>query len=142
MEIASSSMSLKYITSHLMVAVDSRGTPVVIGTWPDAEPHSWTGLKASDLLLLAAASCSTYDVAEILNKQREPLESLEVRCTGEQETKPPHRFINIHLHYTFKGALNPEKVKRAIRLSEEKYCSVINTLREAVSIHSDFEIRP
>jgi putative redox protein len=123
-----------------MAAIDSRGTPLVIGTWPDAEPRSWTGLKASDLLLLAAASCSTYDVAEILNKQREPLESLEVRCTGEQESKPPHRFINIHLHYILKGALNPDKVKRAIRLSEDKYCSVTNTLRGAVAISSDFEI--
>lgn len=135
----SSSISIKWITSHLMAGIDSRGTPIVIGTWPEQDPQ-WTGIKASDLLLMAAASCSTYDVASILNKQREPLESLECRCTGEQEPDPPHRFIRIHLHFILRGALKPEKVARAIELSENKYCSVINTLKPAVEILCDFEI--
>jgi putative redox protein len=133
------SVQLKWITSNLMTGADSRGTPIVIGTWPEQETQ-WSGMKPSDLLLLAAASCSTYDIASILRKQREPLESLEVRCSGEQEEDPPYCFIKIHLHYSFKGKISPEKVKKAIRLSEEKYCSVTNTLRKAVEITSGFEI--
>jgi putative redox protein len=46
------------------------------------------------------------------------------------------------LHYVFYGELNPDKVARAIALSEEKYCSVTNTLRAAVEITSDFAIEP
>ena len=133
------SVSIKWVTSHLMTAIDSRGTPLVIGTWPEKQPQ-WTGLKASDLLLLAAASCATWDVTNILNKQRAALESLEVCCTGEQESDPPYKFTHIHLYYMFKGALKPEKVARAIQLSEDKYCSVTNTLKQAVTITSDFEI--
>lgn len=139
METLACSVSIKWVTSHLMTAADSRGTPLVIGTWPEQQPQ-WTGLKASDLLLLAAASCATWDVTSILNKQREPLVSLEVCCTGEQESAPPHKFTHIHLHYMFKGALKAEKVARAIQLSEEKYCSVTNTLKQSVRITSDFEI--
>ena len=30
----------------------------------------------------------------------------------------------IHLHYKIYGKVNEEKVKRAIELSQEKYCSV------------------
>lgn len=134
-----STVSIKWITSHLMAGIDSRGTPIVIGTWPEQETQ-WTGMKASDLLLMAAASCSTYDVASILNKQRQPLESLECQCTGEQEKDPPHRFIRLHLHYIVKGAITPERITRAIQLSEEKYCSVINTLRPGVEIKCDFDI--
>jgi putative redox protein len=134
-----STVSIKWITSHLMAGIDSRGTPIVIGTWPEQETQ-WTGMKASDLLLMAAASCSTYDVASILNKQREPLESLECRCTGEQEVDPPHRFLRMHLHFLVKGAVKPERIKRAIALSEEKYCSVINTLRPGVEIICDYEL--
>ena len=122
-----------------MAGVDSRGTPAVIGIWPEHEPL-WRGLKASDMLLMSAAACSTYDVVNILRKQREPLESLEVFCTGEQESEPPKRFTHIHLHYQFKGDLDQEKVKKAINLSEEKYCTVLNTLKGSVEITSDWKI--
>jgi putative redox protein len=138
---SSSTVNIKWIasTSTTMVGVDSRGTPTVIEVWPDHEPQ-WRGLKASDLLLMSAASCSAYDVITILRKQREPLEGLEVFCTGEQDSEPSSRFTHIHLTYQFKGDINPEKVKRAIQLSEEKYCSVIKTLRGRVDITSDYVI--
>ena len=138
---SSSTINIKWIksTKTLMAGVDSRGTPAVIGVWPEHEPL-WRGLKASDMLLMSAAACSTYDVVNILIKQREPLESLEVLCTGEQENEPPKRFTHIHLHYQFRGDLDQEKVKKAIHLSQDKYCTVLNTLRGSVEITSDWEI--
>jgi putative redox protein len=122
-----------------MVGVDSFGHPLVMGSWPEKEPE-WAALKPSDLLLLAAASCSAYDVVLILSKQREPLEGLEVQCTGEQRPDPPYNFTHIHLHYIVRGAVDEKKLKRAIQLSEEKYCSVINTLKPTVEISSDYEL--
>lgn len=59
---------------------------------------------------------------------------------GEQETEPPYQFVILHLHYVITGQVNPEKLARAIQLSEEKYCSVIATLRPSVTISSDYEI--
>lgn len=132
-------VKVRWIESNMMLGADSRGTPLAIGTWPEQVPQ-WSGMKASDLLLLAAASCSTYDVASILNNQREPLLSIETICTGLQQTDPPYKFTQIHLHYVVKGNVNPERLSRAIQLSEEKYCSVTNTLRGSVAITSDFEI--
>ena len=133
-------VAIKWIDSQLMVGVDSFGHPLIGGSWPEKEPE-WAGLKPSDLLLLSAASCSCYDVVMILTKQREPLEGLEVTCSGEQASEAPYQFTSLHLHYIVKGkGLNPKKVERAIRLSEDKYCSVINTLKPTVEITSDFEI--
>lgn len=133
-------VAVKWVDSQLMTGVDSFGHPLVIGSWPEKEPE-WAGLKPSDLLLLSAASCSAYDVVMILTRQREPLEGLEVSCTGQQQPEPPYTFTRIHLHYRVQGAaLNPKKVERAIHLSEEKYCSVINTLKPTVEITSDFEL--
>jgi putative redox protein len=137
----SGSVWIKWIGSNMMTGFDSRGTPLVIGRWPERDPES-LGLKASDLLLLAAASCSTYDIVTILTKQREPLENVEVICTADQQKEPPFKFTHIHLHYRLTGNINPEKAERAIQLSEEKYCSVTNTLRGNVEISSDFEIVP
>lgn len=133
-------VTLKWIESQLMVGADSFGRPLVIGWQRDQQPE-WTGLKPSDLLLLAAASCASYDIVSILTKQREPLAGLEVTCTGEQKAEPPYNFTSIHLHYVAKGAVNPDKLMRAISLSEDKYCSVTNTLKASVTITSDFEIK-
>jgi putative redox protein len=132
-------VTIKWIESTFMSGADSNGRPLNIG-WSRQRQPEWTGVKPSDLLLLAAASCSTYDVVDILTKQREPLDDLEVICTGEQLPEPPYAFTCIHLHYKVKGAVNPNKLARAIQLSEEKYCSVINTLKPTVRITSSSEI--
>lgn len=131
---------LRWIDGKLMSGTDSNGHSIVIGRNPDGE--GFLGMKPSDLLLLAAASCAAYDVIEILTKQREPLRDLRVECCGQQESEPPYTFTDIHLHYVVQGQVNPEKLRRAIQLSENKYCSVIATLRPGVPVHSDFVIQP
>jgi len=140
-ETPSSTVNVQWIqsTDLLMAGVDSRGTPVVIGITEDDDPL-WRGLKASDMLLMSAASCSAYDVVVILKKRKEPLESLEVICSGQRADEPPRKFTHIHLKYVFKGQLAPESVEKAIQLSEDKYCSVINTLKGSVVITSEYEI--
>jgi putative redox protein len=135
---ATSTVTVKWIDGNMMTGMDSNHVPIVIGGFTGAV--KWQGVKPSDLLLLAAASCSTSDVATILIKQREPLEKLEVICTGEQETEPPYQFVTLHLHYMIHGQINPEKLARAIYLSEEKYCSVLATIRSSVTLSSDYEI--
>jgi len=139
METVSSTVAVKWVEGTLMTGMDSRSRPIVIGG-TNNQDLTWLGVKASDLLLLAAASCSTYDVITILTKQKEPFENLDIVCTGEQMKDAPYRFTAIHLHYIVKGNVNPDKLARAITLSEEKYCSVISTLKSGVTITSDFEI--
>ncbi len=139
METVKGTVNLKWAGARMMLGVDSRGAAIPIGFNRDADPP-WSAVKPSDLLLLAAASCSAYDILEILQKQREPLEGLDVLCTGEQITEQPYQFVTVHLKYIIKGAVNPQKAERAIQLSEEKYCSVLATLRPSVKLSSEYEI--
>jgi putative redox protein len=134
-------ITVRWVESHMMVSSDSNGHSIVIGPSPDPE-FEWVGVKPSDLLLMAAASCSAYDVVEILIKQREPLQDLKVICQGDQLPDPPNTFTHIHLHYVVRGIVKPEKLEKAIHLSEDKYCSVISTLRSSVEVSSDYEIVP
>jgi putative redox protein len=134
-------ITLRWIEDKMMAVSDSNGHSIVVGRSPDPQ-YQWVGVKPSDLLLMAVASCSAYDVVEILTKQREPLNDLKITCSGDQMSDPPYTFTCIHLHYQVSGAVNPERLERAIRLSEDKYCSVISTLRPGVPITSDFEITP
>ena len=58
-----------------------------------------------------------------------------------QDEDPPWRFRKIHIHYQVIGKeIDPEKVRKAILLSEEKYCSVYATLKDVLEITHDFEI--
>lgn len=130
---------MKWVESRLMVGTDSNNHSIVIGR-TQGENHG-QGVKPAELLLMSAASCSGYDVVEILEKQRQPLRDMEIICSGTQMKDPPYSFTEIHLHYIVYGDLDREKVARAIQLSQEKYCSVIATLRPSIPVTYNFEIR-
>lgn len=133
-------VTIRWVERTLMVGTDSTGHSIVIGRSPEKQ-DTFLGMKPSDLLLLSVAACTAYDVLEILSKQREPLEDLKIFCSGEQKSDPPYTFTKIHLQYQVKGNVDKTKLERAISLSEEKYCSVINTLQQGVPISSEYEIQ-
>jgi len=124
----------------MFVGVDSRGVPLVIGIAGQPEPK-WMGAKASDLLLLGIATCSGVDVTGILEKQRQAVVDLEIKVTGEQEQSPPWKFTRVQIEYVIRGKnLKEPLVKQAIELSEEKYCSVLATIRPTVEIHTHYRL--
>ena len=142
-----SNVALKWsgADSKLFVARDSFGHIVVAGSWPNDENEEWQEWKAakpSDLLLISLASCSAHDVVMILGRQRESLTNLYIEVSSEQATEPPYQFIKIHLHYVVSGDnLNEKKVAHAIKLSEEKYCSVAATIRGVAELSHSYEIK-
>ena len=128
--------TVKWIEGKQFIGVDSTHHSVVLST-----PDEGIGVKPSDLLLIAVASCSAVDVVEILAKKRMTLTHLEISSTGEQDQDPPWTYRKIHMHYKIGGKNLTEKaVAQAIQLSEEKYCSVAATIRATAQIITDFEI--
>ncbi|MCU0354310.1 MAG: OsmC family protein [Cytophagales bacterium] len=99
------------------------------------------GFRPMQLLLAAIGGCSTIDIVSILQKQRQPLEDISITVDGEREPNvEPSLFQTIHVHYVLKGDLDEEKVRRAVDLSMQKYCSVAKTLEKTAHITYDFEI--
>ena len=99
------------------------------------------GVKPSDMLAMALIGCSSVDVVEILQKQRQDLRELKVSAESTQDDDPPWRFRKIHIHYQAVGKdIDLEKFGKAIKISEEKYCSVYATLRDAIEITHDYEV--
>ena len=99
------------------------------------------GVSASDLLPMSLIGCASHDIVSILEKQRQQLHALKVTADATQDDDPPWRFRKIHIHYQVTGkGIDAEKVRKAILLSEENYCSVYATLRDAIEITHDFEI--
>jgi len=73
---------------------------------------------------------------------KQNVKTYTVEATAERRESPPPRiFTKIHLNYVVKGPkITPEVVKKAIHLSEEKYCSVGGMLKKAVEITSSYEV--
>lgn len=94
-----------------------------------------------ELLLLAAATCSASDVVIILQKQRVKMAALDIAVRGTRRDTEPRRFTAIAFHFTVRGEGADEvKVRRAIDLSIEKYCSVIASLAPDIPISYDVTI--
>lgn len=99
------------------------------------------GISPMQLLLAGIGGCSTIDIVGILEKQRQPLEDISVEVDGDrQKTGTYSEFKTIHLEYTLKGDLDPQKVERAINLSIDKYCSVSKALEKTSKITHSFTI--
>jgi putative redox protein len=98
------------------------------------------GATPMELLALSLAGCTSMDVVSILVKMRQPLEAFRVEVRGEKAEEHPKRFTSLEVVYHLKGALDEQKVRRAIELSETKYCSVEATLRPSLPITSRFVI--
>ncbi|RLF74793.1 OsmC family peroxiredoxin [Thermococci archaeon] len=81
------------------------------------------GISPMKLLLLSVAGCTAYDVVMILQKMREPVKGLEVEISGERREEHPRIYKRINLHYRIHGDVDEEKAERAIKLSQDKYCS-------------------
>jgi putative redox protein len=99
-----------------------------------------SGVKPKPLVLTALAGCTGMDVVSILQKMREPLSWFNVRVVGEVADEHPKRYVGTRIIYEFKAddGLNPDNVKKAIELSQEKYCGVSALLQLAIPV--DWEV--
>ena len=123
----------EWVRDQVFLLRDRHGFPIVM-----AQPQ---GVVASDLLPLSLIGCSVYDVTSILRKQKQDIKRLEVEAFSEQDDDPPWCFRRIRVLYRIWGqGIKREAVERAIRLTEEKYCSVFATLKSALEIVSEYEI--
>jgi putative redox protein len=99
-----------------------------------------TGPSPVELVLIGLCACTAYDVVNILRKKREYFTSVAVFAEGERATGQPAVYTTIKLVYKVKGKVNRDAVESAVRLSEEKYCSVAAMLNKTAKITYDIEL--
>ena len=129
---------VKWMDGLQFVGTDSGGHSVVL-SGNDLQD----GVRPSEMLLVALASCSAVDVVEIMKKKRKPLAKLEVVITGERDPDPPWPYRSIHVAYHAQGeGLTDKALSQAIQLSTEKYCSVAATVNGVANIDTSYHITP
>lgn len=121
-------------------AVGAAGVPVNIDGSPDIGGVN-AGARPMEMILMGLGGCSAIDIVLILQKQRQVIQDMSITIEAERvPNETPSIFKSIHIHYLFKGDLNEDKVKRAIDLSMEKYCSVTAILNKTAVITHSFSI--
>ncbi|WP_214755917.1 MULTISPECIES: OsmC family protein [unclassified Exiguobacterium] len=92
-----------------------------------------TGPRPTEMLLQATAACTGIDIVSILHKMRLPLERFEMKIDGVRATEHPKKFTAIHILYVLDGDMPEERVRRAIELSVDRYCSVSHSLNATMT---------
>lgn len=123
---------------HFQVA-DSDGRLINIDGAP-AIGGEGKGTRPMELLLAAAAGCSSIDLKLILDKMKQHLTDYELEISGTRNEEVPKDFTSIHLLFKLTGDIHEDKAEKAINLTVNKYCSVIKSLNQDIDITYSFTI--
>ncbi len=132
---------IKWVENATFLGESGSGHAVVMDGPPESGGRN-LGPRPMELMLLGMGGCTTFDVVHILKKSREPVSDCVAELSAERAETEPKVFTRIHVHFIVKGhGLKEAKVRKAVELSAEKYCSASIMLGQAgVKITHDFEI--
>jgi putative redox protein len=101
-----------------------------------------TGPKPIELVAMGLAGCTAFDVITVLRqKYHQKVTGYEVLVEAEQAERPPQVFTEVRIRHVITGyGIESAAVQEAIRLSEEKYCSVGAMVKQTASLHTTYEI--
>ena len=133
--------TIKWVDGAMFVAEAGSGHAIVVDGPPDIGGRN-LGARPMELMLMGVGACSSVDVVNILKRGRQQVLGCEARVEATRVDAVPAVFETIHLHFVVTGReLDAAKVKRAVELSAEKYCSASIMLGKAgVKITHDYEV--
>lgn len=133
--------TITWVKDAMFVGESGSGHAVVMDGPPEHGGRN-LGVRPMEMLLLGMGACTAFDVVHILKKGRQPVVDCVVDVQAERADSEPKVFTAIHIHFTVIGAgLSEERVKRAVELSAEKYCSASIMLGKTAKITHDYEVK-
>jgi putative redox protein len=101
-----------------------------------------TGPKPIELVAIGLAGCTAFDVVTILRqKYHQKVTGYEVLVEADQAERPPQVFTEVRIRHIITGyGIDAAAVQEAIRLSEEKYCSVGAMVKHTAALRTEYEI--
>lgn len=126
--------TLTWIEGMQFVGRVNSGHGIVIDTAGGAGP------SPMELLLMGVMGCTGMDVLSILKKKRQNVTGLKIAANGQQAETPPNYYTEIELEYVAYGDIDEEALRRAIELSETKYCSAMANLSGKTRFSSKYRV--
>ena len=101
------------------------------------------GYRPKALMLSSLAGCSGLDVISLLEKMRVTVADFKIVVTGELTEEHPKFYNKVLVDYHFYGSeLHEEKINKAVDLSVEKYCGVMEMFRQFATITIGIHLHP
>jgi len=126
-------MRVRVHNDLLITAEDENNSLLLAGNGKAMSP-----MKA---LLASLGGCTGIDVLMILQKMREDVKEVNVYMDYERSQNYPKIYTKIHIKYVIIGKVKKESVEKAIKLSEDKYCSISAMLSKSTEITRSYEIK-
>lgn len=95
-----------------------------------------------EVLLASLGGCTGMDVVSILKKMKTPPDALRIEIDDERASEYPKVITKLHIVYIVEGSVPEENLSKAIDLSMERYCPIVNTLAGVARITSEYRILP
>src|SRR5664280_138102 len=125
--------------SNMAFESDINGHKIVIDADPNVGGEN-RGPRPKPFMLAALGGCTAMDVISILKKMRVEVDSFNVKVEGDLTEEFPKRFYKMHVIYEFTGKDLPlDKLKKAVKLSEERYCGVSAVYKKAMELTSEIK---
>ena len=116
------------------------GFDFVIDGSPEAGGEN-LGPRPKGLTLVSLLGCTGMDVISVLGKMKVKVDKFELTAEATLADEHPKKILAIKVVYSFTGpGLTPEPLRKAIALSEEKYCGVRATLKPTVNISHEISV--
>jgi putative redox protein len=131
--------TITWVDGLQFVGESASGHGLVIDSSVDGGGHD-AGPRPMELVLMGVMGCTAMDVISILKKKRQKVASLKISAKGEQADDAPRYFTHIELEYVATGDVEEEALRRAIELSETKYCSAMATLNGRTQFSSKYRV--
>ena len=126
--------------SNMAFEADINGHKIVIDAEPTVGGEN-RGPRPKPFMLASLGGCTAMDVISILTKMRVEVAGLNVIVEGDLTEEYPKHFHKMHVIYEFTGKdLPKDKLKRAVELSEERYCGVSAVYRKAMELTSEIKV--
>ena len=125
--------NITWVEDMQFVGQGETGHAIVMDSSEEVGGHN-TGARPMEVLLMGVLGCTAMDVMSILKKKRQPIKGLKIFATGDRAAEHPKYYTKIHLEYVAYGDVELEALERSAQLSEDKYCSAIETVRGKAEI--------
>lgn len=122
-------ITTKWLGNMAFESTNPSGLHLTIDAGPENGGEG-KGLRPKALMLSGLAGCSGLDVASLIKKMKLEVDEFHIETIADLTDEDPKYYDRVTIEYHFHGNnLQEKKLQRAVDLSVEKYCGVMEMFR-------------
>jgi len=126
--------------NNMAFEAEANGHKIILDAEPEVGGEN-RGPRPKPFMLAAIGGCTAMDIISILQKMRVEIEKFNVHVEGDLTEEHPKQYYKMHVIYEFTGKNLPiDKLKKAVKLSEDRYCGVSAVYKKVMELTSEIKV--